>query len=93
MTSGSALDSYLFENEEISNNSQTNQSTTKKNEVVFQKSGSSNYPVKTSTTYPEITGVLIYLNKVDILTKNNIQKAVSTVLNIDPSCIYILQER
>ena len=92
MTNGSAVDNYLFENEKVNNNSQSNSNITEKNEIVYQKNGSTNQPVKISTSYPEITGVLIYINKIDAITKNNIQKAISTVLNIDISCIYILQE-
>ena len=92
MTNGTSTDNYLFETDIVNNSSQSNQNITEKKEVVYQKNGSSNQPVKISTSYPEITGVLIYINKIDAIIKINIQKAISTVLNVDQSCIYILQE-
>ena len=63
-----------------------------KEEIVYDKNGSSQSPIKVMTEYPKISGVMIVINKVDASTKISIQNAVAGVLNIDSSCIYILQD-
>jgi len=65
---------------------------TEKEEVVFEKNGSSQVPIEICVHYPKIKSVLIVLNKTDASTKNSIRNAVAGVLNIDQSCIFILQD-
>lgn len=69
------------------------ENSTTKEEIIYEKNGSSQSPVLVSTIYPKITGVLITINKIDSSTKLSIQNAISGVLNIDSSCIFILQDR
>lgn len=84
---------YLTETEEVTTtNSSGATTTTKTTTVVFEKDGSISTPVTVTTILPKITGVLVVLNKIDASTKLNITNAIATVLNIDVSCISILQE-
>lgn len=80
---------YLTQNETIKNGD----SETIKEEVVYDKNGSSQQPIKVQTIYPKVVGVMITINKIDASTKISIQNAVAGVLNIDNSCIFILQEK
>ncbi len=61
--------------------------------VVFEKNGSVTTPIVVTTIMPKVTGVLIVVNDVNAMTKLSIINSVSIVLNIDESCISILQER
>ena len=61
--------------------------------VVFEKNGSVTTPIVVTTIMPKVTGVLITINDVSAMTKLSIINSVSIVLNIDESCISILQER
>lgn len=85
---------YLTEDEESTVTSSDGKSTTttKKSQVVFDKDGSKSTAVVVTTIMPKVVGVLIVINKIDASTKINIINSISTVLNIDPSCISILQE-
>lgn len=80
---------YLMQTETIKNG----ESETTKEEVVYDKNGSSQQPIKVQTIYPKVTGVMITINRVDASTKISIQNAVAGVLNIDTACIFILQEK
>ncbi|MBQ8425199.1 MAG: hypothetical protein IJX17_04190 [Clostridia bacterium] len=60
--------------------------------VVFEKNGSVQTPVVITTIMPKITGVMIVTNKIDVSTKLLIKNSLSVVLNIDESCISLLQE-
>jgi len=84
---------YLTETEtvEISNQSGTTTTTTTK--VVYKKEGSISSPIEIKIVYPKIKGVLIFINKVDASTKLAIANSVASVLNIESSCINILQDR
>lgn len=60
--------------------------------VVFEKNGSVSTPVVVATISPKICGVMIVMSRVDASTKIGIQNALAVVLNIDVSCISILQK-
>lgn len=60
--------------------------------VVFEKNGSISTPVVVTTLMPKVTGVLIVVNKINASTKLAIINSISVVLNIEESCISILQE-
>jgi stage III sporulation protein AG len=93
MVEASPEKQYLTETEtvEISNQSGTTTTTTTK--VVYRKDGSSSSPIETMIVYPKIKGVLIFINKLDASTKLAIASSVASVLNIESSCISILQDR
>ena len=91
MVDSSPIKNFLTETEVVKLGGE-NGSTTTTTKVVYNKNGSSNSPVEISTTLPKISGVLIFLNKIDASTKISIINAVATVLNIEPSCISILQD-
>lgn len=84
---------YLIETQE---NTTTNESgvvtSSKSTTVVFEKNGSISTPVVVTTIMPKITGVLVIVNKIDPLLKNSIIRALTAVLNVNESCINILQE-
>ena len=84
---------YLTETEETVTKNGTNETTTKSTTVVFEKNGSISTPVVVTTIMPKVTGVLIVVNKIDASTKLNITSSISVVLNVESSCISILQER
>jgi len=83
---------YLTEKKEtiVKNDSGTTSEIT--TTVVFEKNGSIHTPVVVTTIMPKITGVLIVTNKINVSTKLLIKNSISTVLNIDESCISLLQE-
>ena len=84
---------YLTETKEensIKNDELT--SSSKVVTVVFEKNGSVSTPVVVATISPKICGVMIVMSRVDASTKISIQNALAVVLNIDVSCISILQE-
>lgn len=83
---------YLTETEEVTTTNASGSSTTKTTTVVFEKDGSISTPITVTTILPKVTGVMVVLNKVSPSTKLNITNAIATVLNIDVSCISILQE-
>lgn len=93
MTNSSAEHKYLVQKETTKTNNDSKENIIEKEEVVYEKNGSNQTPVLVSTVYPKITGVLIVLNKVDNSTKVSLQNAIAGVLNIDASCIFILQDR
>lgn len=84
---------YLTETQETITKNGTSETSTKSTTVVFEKNGSISTPVVVTTLMPKVTGVLIVTNKIDASTKFNIVSSISIVLNVDSSCISILQER
>lgn len=84
--------SYLTEKKEttVTNNEGTKTEIT--TTVVFEKNGSISTPVIVTTLMPKITGVLIITNKISASTKLSIINSISIVLNVDESCISLLQE-
>ena len=89
----SKVDKFLTEIETSKTTNGGTETETKKESIVFQKDGSTSSPVVVETVNPKITGVLICINKIDASTKVSILNSLSTVLNIDSSCISILQDR
>ena len=85
----SEIINYLTQKETI----KSGDSITEKEEIVYEKNGSTQTPISVSVTYPKICGVILILNKIDASTKLSIQNALSGVLNIDSNCIFILQDR
>lgn len=83
---------YLTECEETVETGEKNSTSTKSTTVVFEKNGSANMPIAVTTIMPKVTGILIVTNKISASTKHAIINSVSVVLNIDASCISILQE-
>ena len=84
---------YLTETEEtLETDEKGGSSSIKSTTVVFEKDGSVSTPVVVTTVMPKVTGVLIVLNKISASTKLSIINSISVVLNIDASCISILQE-
>ena len=92
MIESTPIKNYLTEQEvvEITNSAGTTTTTT--TTVVYEKDGSATSPIEVSTQLPKITGVLIFLNKIDASTKLSITNAVACVLNVESSCISILQD-
>lgn len=68
----------------------SNKATTE--EVVYEKNGSNTSPIIVSKIMPKINGVWVVINQVSPSTKLAITNSISSVLNIDPSSISILQE-
>lgn len=92
-TSGSTQTNYLMETTETENTNSTGSTKTITSKVVYEKSSGTTSPIITSTTFPKVIGVLVITNKINASTKVSIINSISTVLNIDSSCISILQER
>ncbi len=84
---------YLTEVKNETKTQENSTNSTMSETVVFEKNGSVSTPVVVTTIMPKVTGVLIVTNKTDALTKISIINSVSIVLNVDESCISILQER
>lgn len=93
MVDSSPTINYLTQKESTKTTGSSGESVIEKEEIVYEKNGSSQVPVIVSTTYPKITGVLLVLNNVDVSTKISIQNAVAGVLNISSDSIFILQDR
>ena len=85
---------YVYLKNTTQTSSGSGDSTTKTitEEVVYEKNGSVSLPIVVSKTMPNIVGVWIVINSVSPSTKLAITNSVSSVLNIDESCISILQE-
>lgn len=83
---------YLTETEEINETTEKDSSSTKTTTVVFEKDGSVSTPVVVTTIMPKITGVFIVVNNISASTKVSIINSISVVLNVDATCISILQE-
>ena len=81
---------YLKNHEESKSE---NGSSTIRDEVVYQKDGSSTSPIIISSKMPKVVGVWIIVNSISASTKLAITNSIKSVLNIDESCISILQER
>ena len=77
--------------ESISGSGESASKTTTE-ETVYEKDGSNTSPIVVSKIMPKINGVWIVINQVSPSTKLAIINSISSVLNIDPSCISILQE-
>lgn len=84
---------YLTETKTETKTSENGTNSTISETVVFEKNGSISTPVVVTTIMPKVTGVLIVAKGIDAMTKISIINSVSIVLNIDASCISILQER
>lgn len=93
MVEASPTVTYLTEKKEstVTNSAGTTSEIT--TTVVFEKNGSVSTPIVVTTIMPKVTGVLIVTNKINSSTKLSIVNSISMVLNIDESCISILQER
>lgn len=83
---------YLTESQNTITPSEKGTSSTSSTTVVFEKNGTVSTPVVITTIMPKVTGVLIVLNNVSASTKINIINSISVVLNVDSSCISIIQE-
>lgn len=81
---------YLMNRDETKGD---NNSSTIREEVAFEKDGSNSTPIIISSKMPKILGVWIIINEVAPSTKLAITNSIESVLNIDKSCISILQER
>ena len=81
---------YLKNIDETKNENNT---TTRHEEVVYQKDGSNTLPIIITSKMPKIVGVWIIINSVSASTKLAITNSIESVLNIDKECISILQER
>lgn len=92
MIESSPTYTYLMDTEETTTKNGDSSTTMSSSSVVFEKDGSISKPIIVSTIMPKITGVLIVTNKINASTKLNIINSISIVLNIDVSCISILQE-
>lgn len=92
MVESSPISNYLTEKEVVEVTGSAGSTITTTTTVVYQKDGSKTSPIIVSTTPPKIIGVLIVLNKINASTKVSIINAVACVLNIDASCISILQD-
>ncbi len=94
MVKSSPIINYLTENEtNTTTNSSGNSTSSSSSKIVFEKKSGTSSPIIVSTTMPEVTGVLIITNKINATTRIAIINAISMVLNVDASCICILQER
>ena len=83
---------YLTEGEETVETNEKGSTSTKSQTVVFEKDGSVYSPVVITTLMPKVTGVLVVVNNVSASTKHSLINSISVVLNIDASCISILQK-
>ena len=70
-----------------------NGSSTIREEVAYEKNGSNSKPIIKTTKLPKVVGVWVVINPVSASTKLAITNSLKTVLNLDESCINILQER
>ena len=93
MAESTEIKNYLTQSESTKTTNSSGDSEIIKEEIIYEKNGSSQTPVVISVTYPKIKGVFIVLNKIDASTKVSIQNAVAGVLNIDTTSIFILQDR
>ncbi len=94
MVDSSPIINYLTENEmSETTNSSGGITSSSSSKPVFEKNSGISSPIVISTTLPKVTGVLIVTNKINASTKISIINAISMVLNVDVSCICILQER
>lgn len=84
---------YLTETKETTVTNEKGSTSEITTTVVFEKNGSIQTPVVVTTIMPKITGVLIVTNEINASTKILIKNSISVVLNIDESCISLLQER
>ena len=84
---------YLTETEETEVTNSVGSTKTTTSKVVYEKNGSTTKPIIVFTQVPKVVGVLIVTNKIDASTKLSIINSISVVLNVDASCITILQER
>ncbi len=92
MTNSTEKIEYLIESEITKNGGEENQIITSKESVVFDKNGSSSSPVIVTKILPKITGVLIVVNNISASTKLSILNSISVVLNVDASCISIIEQ-
>ena len=84
---------YLKNTTQTSSGSGESESKTITEEVVYEKNGSNTSPIIVSKIMPKVVGVWVVINSVPPSTKLDITNSICSVLNIDKSCISILQER
>ena len=89
----SVVNNFLTQKESTKTSNSAGDSIVEKEEIVFEKNGSTQKPVLISVSYPKVLSVMVVINNVDASTKLSIKNALSGVLNIDSSCIFILQDR
>lgn len=75
------------------NESTSENSSSKNEEVAYEKDGSKSTPIVVTTKNPKIVGVWIIINSVSASTKLAITNSICSVLNIEETSINILQER
>lgn len=75
------------------NETTSENSSSKNEEVAYEKDGSKSTPIVVTTKNPKIVGVWIIINSVSASTKLAITNSICSVLNIDETSINILQER
>lgn len=84
------INEYLKDKNETKN---ADGSTTLNEETAYEKNGSTTSPIIISTKMPKIVGVWVIINEVSPSTKLAITNSISSVLNLNETCISILQER
>lgn len=75
------------------NETTSENSSSKNEEVAYEKDGSKSTPIVVTTKNPKIVGVWIIINSVSASTKLAITNSICSVLNIEETSINILQER
>ncbi len=93
MVGSSVKYNYLMETTESEVVNSNGSTKTTSSKVVYEKQNGSSSPIIVSTSYPEIIGVMLVMNKVSSSTKLSIKNSVSIVLNIPEERISILQEK
>lgn len=93
VVNGSAKTNYLVETTEVVTTNSNGSTKTTSTKVVYEKANGTSSPIIVSTSYPEVIGVMIVINKVSASTKLAIKNSVSLVLNIPEESISILQEK
>lgn len=88
----SLINNYQTQKESTKTTNSSGETIVEKEEIVFEKNGSSQSPILITITNPKILSVMLVLNKVDASTKLSIKNAVAGVLNISVDCIFILQD-
>lgn len=93
VVNGSAKTNYLVETTEVVTTNSNGSTKTTSTKVVYEKANGTSSPIIVSTSYPEVIGVMIVINKVSASTKLAIKNSVALVLNIPEESISILQEK
>lgn len=83
----------IVEYQKNSSETSSDNSTTKTEEIAYEKDGSKNTPIIICTKFPKIVGIWVIINTVSPSTKLAITNSICSVLNIEETSINILQER